>query len=200
MKVLQGISDEFGVAWSLITADAARWIVPEEKRDPSELTPVLLLSLLVRHQSLRATCLLRVGHLAHSLGVRGFPSLIQRRLLSTYGLEISPGTPIEGGLYIAHPVGCVLQAKSIGRNATIVGCVTLGTRDDGQWPTLLDDVFLGVGARVLGGIEIGSGARVGANAVVLMSISPGATAVGIPAVELPRKSSPTVSAEHMEHT
>lgn len=106
---------------------------------------------------------------------------VQRRLLRVHGLELAPSTPVGGGLYIAHPVGCVLHAASIGDDVTVIGQVTLGTRGDGRWPVIGDGVFVGVGARILGGITVGSGAVIGANAVVIADVPAGATAVGIPA-------------------
>ena len=111
----------------------------------------------------------------------GAAGYVQRRLLRLYGLEIAPAAEVAGGLYIAHPVGCVLHAKSIGENVTVVGQVTFGARSSPDWPRIGDDVYLGIGARVLGGIAIGSGAVIGANAVVIHDVPPGAVAIGIPA-------------------
>ena len=73
------------------------------------------------------------------------------------------------------------MAQSIGRNASIISCVTIGMRGEWAFPSLGDGVFLGAGARILGGITIGDGASIGANAVVLSDIPAGATAVGVPA-------------------
>ena len=112
---------------------------------------------------------------------------MQRRLLRVYGLELAPSTPVGGGLYIAHPVGCVLHAASIGENVTVIGQVTFGYANDARWPTIGDRAYLGVGARVLGGVTIGADARVGANAVVLGDVPPGSTAVGVPARVLTTK-------------
>jgi serine O-acetyltransferase len=75
----------------------------------------------------------------------------------------------------------VLHATRIGANVTVLGQVTFGTRDDAHWPSIGDGAFIGVGARVLGGITIGERARIGANAVVTIDVPPDSTAVGIPA-------------------
>lgn len=128
---------------------------------------------------------LRFAAAAQQAGIRGVGSWTQRRLLTRFGLEVSPSTSIGGGLYIAHPVGCVLHAASIGTNVTVIGSVTFGTRNDETWPTIGDGAFLGVGARVLGGITIGAHARVGANAVVLTDVAPATTVVGVPASARP---------------
>lgn len=161
--------------------DAARWVRPQEIVPVSTLSGRVIAKLLVRHPPLRAMAWFRLASALASSGVRGVPSWIQRRLLRLYGLELTPGTPIGGGLYIAHPVGCVLVAEDIGTNVTIIGQVTFGTRTDNRWPIVGDDTFFGVGARVLGGITVGAAARIGANAVVLDDVAAGATAVGNPA-------------------
>lgn len=59
--------------------------------------------------------------------------------------------------------------------------VTVGMRNEWAFPEIGDDVFIGAGARVLGGIVVGDGARIGANAVVIQDVPAGATVVGIPA-------------------
>ena len=165
----------------LFTLDAARWVQPQEVADPSDLSLLTTLRLLMRHPPLRAMGWFRFGQWCRQSGVRGVSGYVQRRLLRLYGLELAPSTPVAGGLYIAHPVGCVLHAASIGENVTIVGQVTCGTLEDGAWPSIGDRAFLGIGARVLGGISIGADAQVGANAVVLSDVPPGSTAVGVPA-------------------
>jgi len=104
-----------------------------------------------------------------------------------FGLEVTPKCEIGPGLFIAHSVGTVIGAASIGRNLTLFQGVTLGSRDltmsfePVNRPVIGDNVVLGAGCKVLGGIEIGVGVIVGATAVVLESVPPGATVVGIPA-------------------
>jgi serine O-acetyltransferase len=107
--------------------------------------------------------------------------IILRKLFKSYGIDIAPGGDIAGGLYIAHPVGCVIHAKKIGRNCSIIAGVTIGMRNEWAFPVIGDNVFIGAGARILGEITIGDGAVIGANAVVIKDVPPGATVVGIPA-------------------
>jgi serine O-acetyltransferase len=171
----------------LFRRDVARWIQPERVGDVSQVTYPLALRLLFRHPPLRAMAWFRLAQWCRSRGIPGVSGYVQRRLLRIYGLELAPSTPVGGGLYIAHPVGCVLHAASIGENVTVVGQVTFGTRADGRWPTIGDRAYLGIGARVLGGISIGPDARIGANAVVLFSVPAAATAVGVPARTLPER-------------
>lgn len=85
------------------------------------------------------------------------------------------------GFVLIHPVGVVINsAVRGGRNVRLESSVVIGD-NRGRIPTLGDDVFVGSGAKIIGGVHVGHGARVGANAVVLHDVPDGATAVGIPA-------------------
>lgn len=173
-------------AFELLQMDACRWIRPEDVAPIGELSLLLLLKLLFRHPPLRAMAWFRLATLMHRRKVKLLPGILQRRLLRLYGLEMVPGAKIGGGLYIAHPVGCVIVVESMGMNVSMMGSVTLGRLKPLRWPIVGDNVFFGAGCRVLGPIEIGSGATVGANAVVLTDIPSGAIAVGVPARTLTR--------------
>lgn len=95
--------------------------------------------------------------------------------------------PIGPGLFLPHTHGTVIGAERIGRNVTIYQGVTLGAREvdfaygRGTRPVVEDGVIIGSGAKVIGGITLGSGSRIGANSVVLASVPVGALAIGIPA-------------------
>jgi len=170
----------------LVLMDACRWIRPEEVAERSELTFWSLPKLLYRHLSLRAMAWFRLATLMQRRKIKLVPGILQRRLLKLYGLELVPGAKIGGGLYIAHPIGCVLVAESIGTNVSVMGSVTLGRRELLRWPTIRNNVFLGAGCRILGPVEIGANAKVGANSVVLIDVPPGGIAVGVPARLLER--------------
>jgi serine O-acetyltransferase len=105
-----------------------------------------------------------------------------RWIFFRFGLEIAGD--IDGGLYIAHPVGTVIAAERIGRNCSVIAAVTVGMRNEFAFPIIGDNVFIGAGARILGGICIGDNAKIGANAVVIRDVAAGATVVGIPGREL----------------
>ena len=141
--------------------------------------------LLFRNLPLRAMAWFRFGSAMKAAGIPGFAGWVQRRLLRLYGLEISTGLAIDGGLYIAHPVGCVLHAESIGANVTVISGVTFGTSSDNRWPTICDEAFFATGCRVVGGVTVGERATVGANAVVMCDVPVDATAVGVPARIIP---------------
>ncbi len=116
------------------------------------------------------------------------------------GIEIHPGATIGTGFFVDHGMGVVIgETAEIGNNVTLYHDVTLGgvapsvnsAAQVGQkrHPTLEDDVIVGSGAQILGPIIVRKGARVGANAVAVREVPPGATVVGIPA-EVVDKSRP----------
>ncbi len=100
------------------------------------------------------------------------------------GVEIHPGAQIGGGVFIDHGMGVVIGETSvIGDNCTLYHGVTLGGtswRQEKRHPTLGEDVVVGAGAKLLGPIAVGRGARIGANSVVVRDVAPGTTVVGIP--------------------
>lgn len=109
------------------------------------------------------------------------PSFLLRLISLFYGLEITVTQEIGGGLYIAHPYGTVIMPERIGKNCSIISNVTIGLRNERSFPVIGDNVFIGAGARILGGICIGDRVKVGANAVVIQDVPDDVTVVGIPA-------------------
>jgi len=101
------------------------------------------------------------------------------------GIEIHPGARIGRRFFIDHGMGVVIgETAEIGDDCTLYHGVTLGGtswRQGKRHPTLGKGVIVGAGAKILGPILVGDGAKVGSNAVVVKEVPPGATAVGIPA-------------------
>ena len=94
---------------------------------------------------------------------------------------IGRGADFGPGLVLIHSDGIVINATVRGgANVKIEHQATIGAEKDAS-PTIGNGVFIGAGARVLGGITVGDGARIGANAVVISDVPAGATAVGVPA-------------------
>jgi serine O-acetyltransferase len=91
-------------------------------------------------------------------------------------------------LFLQHGFSTIVTAESIGANCWINQQVTIGFNDRLELPILEDDVEVYAGAKIIGGVRIGRGARIGANAVVVKDVPPGAVAVGVPAVSKPRSS------------
>lgn len=111
--------------------------------------------------------------------------LLLRHYSYKYGVEISPRTEIGPGLFIGHPGTIVISPfAKIGANCNLSHGVTIGVSNRGQhvgYPTIGDNVYLGPGAKVFGGISVESGCAVGANCVVTRDLPPRSVAVGVPA-------------------
>lgn len=120
------------------------------------------------------------------------------------GIEIHPGAQIGRGLFIDHGMGVVIgETAEIGDNVTIYHGVTLGGtgKDKGKrHPTVGNNVTIGCGAKVLGPINIGDGAKIGANSVVLEDVPAGATAVGIRAKNIIKEKSIAIIVEIEDDT
>jgi serine O-acetyltransferase len=101
------------------------------------------------------------------------------------GIEIHPGATIGRRFFIDHGMGVVIgETATIGDDCTLYHGVTLGGTSwnkGKRHPSLANDVVIGAGAKVLGPVSVGAGARIGSNAVVVKDVPAGATAVGIPA-------------------
>ncbi|TXT20952.1 MAG: serine O-acetyltransferase [Gallionellaceae bacterium] len=101
------------------------------------------------------------------------------------GIEIHPGATIGRHFFIDHGMGVVIgETAEIGDDVTLYHGVTLGGtswKEGKRHPTLGNGVVVGAGAKILGPIYIGDGAKIGSNAVVVKDVPAGATATGIPA-------------------
>ncbi len=132
--------------------------------------------------------MLRFYQLAHGLWQARLP--LAARIISHIGklltgIEIHPAAQIGQRLFIDHGSGVVIgETAIIGDDVTLYHGVTLGgtsLQGGKRHPTLGDRVIVGAGAKILGPIRVGDGARIGANAVVLADVPTGVTMVGIPA-------------------
>lgn len=101
------------------------------------------------------------------------------------GIEIHPGATIGRRVFIDHGMGVVIgETAIIGDDCTLYHGVTLGGTSwnkGKRHPTLEAGVVIGAGAKILGPITVGAGAKIGSNAVVVKDVPANATAVGIPA-------------------
>lgn len=107
------------------------------------------------------------------------------------GIEIHPGAQIGRRVFMDHGMGIVIgETAEVGDDVTLYQGVTLGgtklTRGAKRHPTIGNGVIVGSGAQVLGPFRVGTGARIGAAAVVLTEVPEGATMVGNPARQVAR--------------
>lgn len=148
---------------------------------------------LLCYPSLKAVVYHRIAHRWHERGKFLRARLLSQRARRITGIEIHPGASIGKNLFIDHGMGVVIgETAVVGDNVTIFHGVTLGglggDADTKRHPTIEDDVLIGAGAKVLGAITIGRGAKIGANAVVLQDVPPFTTVVGVPAGQTDGKS------------
>lgn len=170
--------------------DALRFLPDRPLTDPAGSVRSILRGVL--SPGFQAIVVYRIFRQAHLQGIPTQPvRYVAERLTEiTTGISIPVQAEFGPGLRIHHFGGIIIHPTvKVGARCTLYHDVTLGA--DGLTeaaPTLGNDVMIGTGARVLGGISLGDGCRVGANAVVTRSFGPGAVLVGAPAKDIRVKS------------
>lgn len=144
-----------------------------------------------------ATVVYRIGQFiyerprpAHFLPAKLAYRLANKMIEVTTGISIPASVKIGPGLYIGHFGEIIIHSDAvIGQRFSIGQGVTIGTKGQGGGgvPVIGDDVYLGVGSKVLGDISVGDNVSVGANAVVVKDVPPDSIAVGVPARVLPKR-------------
>lgn len=155
-------------------------------RAPVERDPAAhgYLDVLLSYPGLRAIVAHRLIHALYKANVPLLPRFLGSLSRFFTGIEIDPGATIGKGVFIDHGMGVVIgETAEVGDGCTIYQGVTLGgtsLQRTKRHPTLGRNVTVGSGASVIGAINIGDGAKIGANSVVVKDIPPNATVVGIP--------------------
>lgn len=168
-----------GRAAGTIDADVQRWIRVVAPPVPRHRARLALLASYPEFRTLHGYRLRRAGTMPAVLATLANLLYPGERTLHLECGDIGPG------LFIQHGFATIVAAKRVGANCWINQQVTIGfTRPEAR-PVIGDDVFIYAGAKVLGEVTVGDGARVGANAVVLRDVPAGVTAVGVPARHLP---------------
>lgn len=160
----------YGPNRSLTETDLDRWRDLVLRSEPGLSRAGVFLRLMIRHPEYRNLFYHRAGPLHRPLKFLCPP-------MSTLYLPVSKIGP---GLFIQHGFSTIVWAREIGANCWINQQVTIGSSAVGC-PVVGDNVTIHAGAKVLGDITIGDGAIIGANAVVVKSVPPNATVVGVPA-------------------
>lgn len=126
----------------------------------------------------------RIAHWFYNHHMKTIATIISAGSRRKYGVDIHPAAQIAGGVFIDHAVGVVIgETAIIGTNVLLYQGVTLGGtgKEEGKrHPTIEDNVMISAGAKVLGNITIGHDSKIGAGSVVLKSIPPHCTVVGVP--------------------
>ncbi|WP_100656483.1 serine O-acetyltransferase [Alteromonas flava] len=97
------------------------------------------------------------------------------------GCVIGAGATFGKGLILMHPVGIVVNSKVIGGERVIIESGVVIGDEKGKAPVIGNDVFIGAGAKIVGGVRVGNNVKIGANAVVVKDVEDDLTVVGIPA-------------------
>lgn len=165
------------------------------ERDPaagSSVNPFL------NHKGFHALQAHRIAHWYWSRNRKALAQCLQGRASEVFAVDIHPAAIVGGGVFIDHGTGVVIgETAVVGDNVSILQGVTLGGtgKETGdRHPKIGRGVLLSAGAKVLGNIRIGEGAKVGAGSVVLDDVPPHKTVVGVPArvVGTPRVDQPAL--------
>ena len=140
--------------------------------------------ILLTYSGVHALSWHRVAYFFHKIKLKLFARMISQFARFLTGIEIHPAAKIEGGVFIDHGSGVVIgETAEVHKGTVIYQGVTLGGtgKERGKrHPTVMENVTLSAGAKVLGGFTVGKGAKIGAGAVVLKEVPPYATVVGVP--------------------
>lgn len=143
------------------------------------------LEVLLNYPGIHANIFHRWAHALWLADWKGLARWVSSMSRFMTGIEIHPGAKIGRRFFIDHGMGVVIgETAEIGDDVTLYHGVTLGgtSWDKGKrHPTLGNGVVVGAGAKVIGPILVGDGAKIGSNSVVTKPVPAGATAVGNPA-------------------
>src|SRR5436190_9603418 len=166
-----------------VSREIRRDVASARDRDPAA-RGVGTLEILAGWGGVQALLAHRVAHALHQSGVPVVPTAIAYASRGVTGVEIHPAARIGDDFFIDHGSGVVIgETAEIGDRVTLYQGVTLGGTGFARGkrhPTVEDDVTIGSGAKLLGPIRIGHGAKVGANSVVIHDVPPNSTVVGNP--------------------
>ena len=144
----------------------------------------------------------RVAHWLWREGREPLALFFQNRMSTCFGVDIHPAARMGKGIMLDHATGLVIgETACVGNNVSILQSVTLGGtgKDEGdRHPKIGDGVLISAGAKILGNIRVGEGAKVGAGSVVLEDVPAHTTVAGVPAkvVGRPASDQPALEMDH----
>ncbi|AKB78460.1 Serine acetyltransferase [Methanosarcina horonobensis HB-1 = JCM 15518] len=169
------------------------------KKDPAARST---LEVIFCYPGLHAIWMHRVAHSLWNKNLFFLARLTSHISRALTGIEIHPGAKLGERVFIDHGSGVVIgETAEVGDDVLIYMGVVLGgtaLEKKKRHPTVENDVVLGSGSIVLGPITIGRGAKVGAGSVVVRSVPPGATVVGVPA-KIAGTPQPSTPSEQLDH-
>jgi serine O-acetyltransferase len=166
-----------------IGGEVRRDVRAAQQRDPAA-AGVSAAEILVAWPGVHAILAHRIAHALDSARVPLLPRIIAYLVRTVTGVEIHPAARIGQRFFVDHGMGVVIgETAEVGDDVTVYQGVTLGGTGFAcgkRHPTVQDNVTIGSGAKLLGPITIGHGAKIGANAVVIHDVPPNSTVVGNP--------------------
>ncbi len=144
----------------------------------------------------------RVAHWLWQEGREPLALFFQNRMSTCFGVDIHPAARMGKGIMLDHATGLVIgETACVGNNVSILQSVTLGGtgKDEGdRHPKIGNGVLISAGAKILGNIRVGEGAKVGAGSVVLEDVPAHTTVAGVPAkvVGRPASDQPALEMDH----
>jgi len=169
--------------WKRVVSEVRADVAAARDRDPSA-QKVSTFEILSSWAGVQALLAHRVAHALYEAELPFLPRFLVYLTRSVTGVEIHPAARIGREFFIDHGSGVVIgETAEIGERVTLYQGVTLGGtgfQRGKRHPTLGDNVTVGSGAKLLGPIAVGDGAKIGANTVVVEDVPPGATVVGNP--------------------
>jgi len=169
--------------WKRLVSEIRADVRAARERDPAA-QGVSAFEILTSWAGVQALLAHRAAHALLEAGVPVLPRAIAYLTRAVTGVEIHPAAAIGKEFFIDHGSGVVIgETAAIGNCVTLYQGVTLGGtgfQRGKRHPTLGDNVTVGSGAKLLGPIAVGDGAKIGANTVVVEDVPPGATVVGNP--------------------
>src|SRR4051794_26576066 len=166
-----------------LARELRRDVAAVRERDPAA-RGVSSAEILVAWPGVQALLGHRIAHAMHDAGIPLVPRTLAYASRTLTGIEIHPAARIGDGFFIDHGAGVVIgETAEIGDAVTLYQGVTLGGTGFAtgkRHPTIEDNVTIGSGAKLLGPITIGHGAKIGANSVVIHDVPANSTVVGNP--------------------
>ncbi|MGH1370661.1 MAG: serine O-acetyltransferase [Cellvibrionaceae bacterium] len=144
----------------------------------------------------------RVSHWLWRQGRKSLALYLQNQISQTFGVDIHPGARVGKGIMIDHATGVVVgETAVIGDDVSMLHAVTLGgsgCQSGARHPKIGCGVLISAGAKILGDISVGDGAKIGAGSVVLESVPAHTTVAGVPAkiVGRPQCDAPALNMDH----
>ncbi|AKH70860.1 serine O-acetyltransferase [Spongiibacter sp. IMCC21906] len=133
----------------------------------------------------------RIAHWLWQQGRISMALFLQNRIATAFDVDIHPAATLGSGIMIDHATGLVIgETAVVGNNVSMLHSVTLGgcgSRRGLRHPRIGDGVLISAGAKVLGGINVGEGAKIAAGSVVLCDVGPFTTVAGVPAKQVGRE-------------